>query len=650
MGQQLKVLLIDDDEDYHVIIEDLLSEFRPAGYKIERVSTYGAALEAIRRREHDVYLLDYHLGERNGPELLHEIGADSFRAPFILLSALGDYELHMSAIKAGAADYLAKSDLSAPLLERAIRYAVERRRVEEELRAVEERFDQLAANINMVFWITSLEGDEIIYINQAFESIWGISLETLRKWPKSWLDALHPEDRDRVPAALGGHDPNEFGTYEYRIERPDNSIRWIRDRFFPIRNGAGEIHRVARISEDVTEEKRMRKEAEYHLQQIVQADKMASLGEVVAGVAHEINNPNSFIAYNVPLLEETWKTFEPIISDYASSHPEWKKGPLSLGEFCEEMREIIEAIRIGSDRISNVVSNLKDFARMDEGAGARAVQINEVVEKTLTIVGAQLRKQASQVNVSLSDDLPRVSGHLQKLEQVLANLLLNAAHALPIKDRGRISVTTRYIGRLRSVLIEIEDNGDGIKTEVMSRIFEPFFTTRRASGGTGLGLSVSYGLVMEHGGTIGALSRPGIGSRFTVYLPVEREAGIRLSPIILCVDDNQGFLNMLRTIFIKVNTDIETLESAEAALGYLEDHPEVDIVLSDLFMPGMDGWQLLAKVKERFPLISFILYTGHQDALEGKPKGVPFPDYYLEKPFTVQQLTRLVDSVGRQVL
>lgn len=650
MGDRLNILLIGGDEDEQVIIGGLVSEILPRGHRFEKVSAYSSALEAIRRRGHDVYLLDCDIGGRKGLDLLEDAGADLRRAPVIFLCEDADPELRVFASKAGAADCLVKSDLSAPLLERAILYAVELSRAHEELRAVEERFGQLAGNINMVFWITSLGGDEIIYVNQAFESIWGIPVETVRKRPRSWLDALHPEDRDRAPAIFGRRKPEEFGTFEYRIERPDNSIRWIRDRFFPIRGAAGEIHRVARISEDVTEEKRMRKEAEYHLQQIVQADKMASLGEVVAGVAHEINNPNSFIAYNVPLLEETWKAFEPIISDYASTHPEWRKGALSLDEFRIEMREIIEAIGIGSNRISSVVSNLKDFARTDEGIAARPVRINEVIEKTLTIVGAQLRQQASRVDVSLADNLPSIYGHLQKLEQVMANLLLNAAHALPAKDEGRISVATRYIERLGSVLIEIEDNGKGIKTEHMSRIFEPFFTTRRAKGGTGLGLSVSYGLVREHGGIIGALSRPGIGSRFTVYLPVEREAGISLSPIILCVDDDQGFLNMLRTIFIKVNTDVETLGSSEAALGYLEEHPEVDIVLSDLFMPGMDGWELLVKVKARFPLIAFILYTGRQDALKEKPKGVPFPDFFLEKPFTVQQLTRLVDSFGRQVL
>ncbi|MGA2937001.1 MAG: response regulator [Syntrophobacteraceae bacterium] len=130
MGYRLKILLIGDDEDDQLIIQDLVSEIAPNGYRLERVSTYGAALEAIRRRGHDVYLLDCQLGERSGLELLHEVGADSCRAPFILLSADGDDELQVSALKAGVADYLVKSDLSAPLLERAIRYAVERRRVQ----------------------------------------------------------------------------------------------------------------------------------------------------------------------------------------------------------------------------------------------------------------------------------------------------------------------------------------------------------------------------------------------------------------------------------------------------------------------------------------------------------------------------------------
>jgi CheY-like chemotaxis protein len=281
---------------------------------------------------------------------------------------------------------------------------------------------------------------------------------------------------------------------------------------------------------------------------------------------------------------------------------------------------------------------------------AGCVAINEVVGKALTMVGPELKKQAARIEVSLSDNLPVTFGDFEKLEQVVAGLLLNAAHAIPIRARGKISVTTRYIPRLRSVLIEIEDNGKGMKAEVMSRVFEPLFTGRRASGGAEPGLSLYSGLIKEHGGSIGALSRPGVGSRFTVYLPIETDATIRLSPMILCVDDDQVFLNMLRKIFVQVNTDIETLKSAKAAMGYLEEHPEVDIVLSDLFMPGIDGWELLARVKARFPLISFILYTGRQYALRGKPKGIPFPDYFLEKPLSIQQLTRILDSIGRQVL
>ncbi len=647
---RLKILLIEDNEGDYVLVRDTISEFPHSRHLIERVTTHGDALDRIGRGEHDIYLLGCRPGDSSGLDLLREAGAESCPAPFILLAERYDSAFKGRAMEAGASGCLFKGDIGVPFLEHAIRCAVELKKIREELRAGDERFRQLAENINMVFWITSVEGDRIIYINRTFETIWGIPLETLYRHPGCWLDALHPEDRDLAPNAAGGRHHVEFKAFEYRIERPDRSIRWIRDRFFPVRNPAGEVHRIARISEDVTEEKRLRKEAEYHLQQIVHADKMASLGEVVAGVAHEINNPNSFITYNVPLLEETWNAFEPIISEYAAAHPRWKKGAMSLGEFRDEMGEIIEAIKIGSDRIARVVSNLKGFARTEEGIPARPVQVNEVVENTLTIVGAQLRKQASQVDVNLSKNLPAVEGHPQKLEQVVANLLLNAAHALPARDGGKISISTRYVKRLRCILIEIEDNGEGIKPEVMGRIFEPFFTTRRASGGTGLGLSVSYGLIKEHGGIIGALSRPWLGSRFTAYLPVERGAEVRLSPIILCVDDNQAFLNMLRTIFIKVNTGIEVLENAEGVLAYLEEHPEVDVVLSDLVMPRMDGWELLAKVKARFPLVPFILYTGSPDALRGKPEGSPAPDYFLRKPFTVQHLIRIVDSMGRQRL
>ena len=201
------------------------------------------------------------------------------------------------------------------------------------------------------------------------------------------------------------------------------------------------------------------------------------------------------------------------------------------------------------------------------------------------------------------------------------------------------------------MLIEVQDNGPGIPKEILNRVFDPFFTTRRESGGTGLGLSVSYGLVQEHNGIIGVLSRPGIGSRFTVYLPVQPEKKPDLRPAILCVDDDPQVLRMLQTFFVSVkNMSVEMLDSSEDVVGYLSAHPEVDIVLSDIWMPNLNGWDLCQQIKAEFPLISVVLYSGDKDALEKKPEDIPTPEYLLRKPLEFSKLMALIDDIGRQRL
>ena len=314
----------------------------------------------------------------------------------------------------------------------------ERKRAEEALRQSEERFRELAENIHDVFWVTSPNMSQIVYVSPAYKDIWGHTCESLYENPESWLDALYLDDRERVRAAFEKGVRGEYDE-EYRVIRPDGSICWIRHRAFPVRDGSGEVKRIIGLAQDITEKKKLAQESEYRLHQLIQADKRASLGKVVASVAHEINNPNSFITYNIPMLEESWKIFEPIITDYAAAHPEWRKSGMSLEEFCQDMGEIIHAIKTGSERINETVANLKDFARLDESVHTRPVQVNEVIKKTQTIVGAQVKKSVRKVELNLATNLPEIQGHFHKLEQVVANLMLNAAQAIPDKDRGRLS-------------------------------------------------------------------------------------------------------------------------------------------------------------------------------------------------------------------
>ena len=443
-------------------------------------------------------------------------------------------------------------------------------------------------------------GFQIKYVSQSVVEMTGYSHQQFLDDPTFWSKCIHEDDRKKFIEELKASANQEHSQTEYRFRIADGSYRWFSDNRRSVRDYDGNVSHISGAWQDITEEIKLRQESDYRLQQIIQADKLASLGEVVAGVAHEINNPNSFITYNIPILEETWKIFETILLDFGRKNPDWRNSNMSISELCQDMNEIIQAIKIGSDRITKVVENLKEFARVDEGAHFKPVQINEVVEKTLIIVGGQLRKSALDIQIKLAKDLPLVNGHFQKLEQVVTNLLVNAAQAIPDREKGKISITTRRLQRLKCVMVEIIDNGAGMKPDVMERIFEPFFTQRRNTGGTGLGLSVSYGLIQEHHGKIGVHSKPGIGSRFTIFLPTEDEIKADIRPSILCVDDDLTMLDMLKTLFVEVkDMNFESTSNPESVVAYLEDHPEVDIVLSDILMPGINGWVLLKKIKEK---------------------------------------------------
>ena len=518
--------------------------------------------------------------------------------------------------------------------------------------ATTQQLSMLLESLPMVAYICNAHGKcEITYVSKSIEEMTGYSPSQFVRDPVFWCKCIHEDDRKKFLDELEASCLHEKYQTEYRIRIADNTYRWISDTRRSIKGVEGKIKYIVGAWQDISEEIKLRQESDYRLQQIIQADKLAALGQVVAGVAHEINNPNSFITYNIPILEETWHIFAPILKEYGNRHPDWRNSNMTLSELCEDMGEIIKAIKIGSDRITRVVDNLKEFARADAGEAFKPVNVNEVVEKTMLIVGGQVRKSAVDIQINLSDELPLVNGHFQKLEQVVANILVNAAQAIPIREKGKIIINTRYLKHPDCILIEVEDNGMGMKTDVLDRIFEPFFTSRRNSGGTGLGLSVSYGLIQEHKGKICVHSKIGIGSRFMIFLPVENALKTELRPAILCVDDDFMMLDMIRTLFVEVKDMVfESTSNPESVLSYLEEHPEVDIVISDIVMPGINGWDLLSKIKDRFPLISVILYSGNKDVLMSRPEGVPEPDHLLEKPFDINKLLNIIYTTDRQRL
>ena len=528
----------------------------------------------------------------------------------------------------------------------------ERERVEKALRETTEQLSLILKSLPIVSYTCSADKHfRTTFVSHTITEITGYSPQQFTDNPLFWQDHIHPDDRERVLAELKTAVRKGAYQCEYCFQASDGSYRWFSDDRRLIRFSNRSRNYMVGAWRDVTEDRRIRQEGELRLQQMIQSHKLTALGEVVAGVAHEINNPVSFIAYNLPLLEEMWNAVEPILASDGASHPDWGDKGISYVEVCTNMNEIIEEFKIASQRIKRVVSGLKEFARTDESAQMKPIQIGDVIQGVLILVGAQIRKTVSRIDRYVDSNLPPIQGHFQKIEQVIANLLINAHQSIPPDRKGRIIITTRNIKRLNAILIEIEDNGIGMKKEVLDHLFEPFFTTRRDKEGTGLGLSISYGLIKEHQGVIGVLSRPDIGSRFSIYLPLDTETQINIHPAILCCDSDASYLNEIKMSFVDVvDWCCGAQDNCEDVIAYLEEHPEVDIFISEIKLPAMNGWKLLKKIKERFPLLPTILYSADPLAVEQKEGMTVQPDYLLDKPFSMLELQKIIHEIGRQRL
>lgn len=523
----------------------------------------------------------------------------------------------------------------------------ERHRAEGALRETSEHLSLVLESLPIVSYSRQAEASfGLTYISATVKEMTGFEPERFLRDPTFWEGRLHPDDRTQAVRTLNLR--RRRGRSEYRFRNADGTYRWFSDYWRLLRHAGDASPQIAGIWQDITEERRMRQEAELRLQQMIQTHKLTALGEVVAGVAHEINNPISFISYNIPLLEEIWKAVEPGLHRLEEVDPRWRSRDVRPDEISRHMREIIDAFRIASNRISRVITNLKEFSRSDERSSRmKSLQVAEAVQGALLIAGGQVRQTVSTIEQRIEPDLPPVRGNIQKLEQVLTNLLINAHQAVPAGERkGRITVSARSVPRLDAVLLEVEDNGRGIPREDLGHLFDPFFTTRRDSGGTGLGLSISYGLVREHDGQIAVLSRPGIGSRFSIFLPVEGKSLPRILPSILCLGTDREFLGSLKTALAEADVwEAGPEVGPPGILKYLDEHPETDTVVAEWNLPGLEGRDLLKAVRARFPLVEVILCAPKEEM-----RRIPAGDVsgeVLAKPSAAARLKQILSEKGR---
>lgn len=391
----------------------------------------------------------------------------------------------------------------------------ERKRIEEELLKLSRAVEQ---SPNSVI-VTDIQGN-IEYVNPKFSQLTGYtSQEVVGKNPRILKSGeAPPEYYKRLWDTIvsGGEWQGEFHN-----KKKNGDLFWESVAISSIKNTRGEATHFIAVKEDITEKKLVEEKERRQREQLAQADKMISLGTLVAGVAHEINNPNNNILLNVSSLKKIWARMKPVVLSKAEAAGENSLGEMDIGEGIRLFEELLGVTGKAGERIEKIVAGLKAFAREDKSGYQNKVDVGGMIESSVKLLESLIKKSANRFRCDIPP-LPLIRGNFHKLEQVMVNLIINACQALEDPNQG-IEVSAVHNESEGMVDITVRDEGRGMDGEVLRRVMEPFFTTRQASGGTGLGVSISYGIIREHGGAMVYDSAPGKGTTVRVRLPVAKE-------------------------------------------------------------------------------------------------------------------------------
>lgn len=267
------------------------------------------------------------------------------------------------------------------------------------------------------------------------------------------------------------------------------------------------------------EKKLAEEQARLRQEQLFQAAKMVSLGTLVSGIAHEINNPITSIMLNAPTLQKVWTSVLPFLDAYQETTGDFLVGHMNYRQIRDRIPVLIANITDNAKRVKDIVSDLKDFARQKPSDLTDQVNINESVKKSVSLVWNLIKKSTDRFLVNYGSDIPLFKGNSQRLEQVIINLIVNACESLQDKSKS-ITVSTQYDALNAQIIVQVKDEGVGIPPEILQRIKDPFFTTKRDTGGTGLGLTISDKIIRDHMGELIFESEPSKGTTVTIRIPI----------------------------------------------------------------------------------------------------------------------------------
>lgn len=495
----IRILLVEDSLADSVLLQKELAESPFGLFSVTHVKRLEEALGQLQAQRYDAVLLDLGLPDSQGLATLERMSKQKPREiPIVVLTGLHDEALGVRALREGAEDYLVKGGSTDSMRARSVRYAIERKRVNEAFLASEQQLTLAVDVAQMGICELDVQTGKMTW-SHHHARLFGLTPDQFDGTYDAFERCVHPDDRAGVREMVEHSLATRDGFHrEFRVVWPDASEHWIEVRGKVFNDTQGRPMRVMGVVMDITHRKAAEESAKIREAELAHLSRVTTMGQMASGLAHELNQPLS------------------AIMNYASvclAQIESEKG--SSATALTAIQEVLNETR----RAGAIISRMRSFVRKQQPQRV-PVDINELVRESIGMMEFELRHQRMRPSLDLAANLPRVLGDSIQIEQVLVNLLFNALEAMgeSVSPRNGLTAQTALHDEGRSVQVCIIDTGSGISPENMARLFHPFFTTKEK--GLGMGLNICRSIVESHGGRLTAAPNPQRGMRFCFTLPV----------------------------------------------------------------------------------------------------------------------------------